>query len=57
MYGKMATDGTFEGMAKDGGKSPRPKPKPITATPTPAQAETEKKKTSKYRDIDEPWGQ
>lgn len=53
----MATDGTFEGMAKDGGKSPRPKPKPITATPAPAQAETEKKKTSKYRDIDEPWGQ
>lgn len=47
---------TFSKIAKDGGKSPRPKPKPVAATPAvPASTETEKKKTSKYRDIDEPW--
>jgi len=54
MYSKMATD-AMTGYSKDGGKSPKPKPKPVIANPVPL--ETEKKKSSKYRDIDEPWGE
>jgi hypothetical protein len=47
-------------IAKDGGKPryPKPKPKPISILPTAVPVvEEEKKKSSKYRDIDEPWGE